>query len=90
MGEMLFRVLSESGATITQSLSWLGRGIDSWGIMVWFPTRSKRFLQLHITQTGSWAITSPFLLDNERCSSGGKLTGMWSWPFPSSGWEGEE
>jgi hypothetical protein len=29
MGEMLLHVLSESGANIAQSLSWLGCGIDS-------------------------------------------------------------
>ena len=85
MREMLFHVLSESGANIAQSLSWLGCGIDSWGIIVWFPIWSKRFLQLHITQTGSGAIPSPCLLDN-----GSSSTGAWSWPFPSSGCQGEE
>jgi aryl carrier-like protein len=90
VGEMLFHILSESRANITQSLSLLGYGIDSWGIMVWFPTWSKRFLQLHITQTGSGDIPSPCLLDNGSSFPGGKSTGAWSWPFPSSGCQSEE
>lgn len=87
---MLFHVFSEFGAKIAPSLKWLGCGIDSWGVVVWFPTWSKRFLWLHVTQAGSGALPASCLLRNGSSLPRGKSTRAWNWPFPSSvcqGWE---